>query len=128
MDRAQSVGCFLHRLMIIYYLHAFRTAIIPNKTNTPLIIDPDTILALSVGFERFKPIPRRRLQVQQPVSAMQILQLAASGILNIRRQLSRTFAMKDPLGFGATKADDHCATISHRDNMSSNTRLLRETK
>src|SRR5437773_12154573 len=98
MDRAQSVGCFLHRLMIIYYFHAFRTATIPNKTNTPLIIDPDTILDLSVGFERFKPTPRRHLQAHHLVTAMQILQLAASGILNLRRQLSRTFAMKAPLG------------------------------
>jgi hypothetical protein len=30
----------------------------PTKTNTPLVVDPDTVLALPIALERFQMIAR----------------------------------------------------------------------
>src|ERR1019366_9045079 len=57
-------------LMIIDDLDAFRRAVAPDEANSPLVVDPDTMLALSchhpetqVGFLELPPCPpasRRR--------------------------------------------------------------------
>jgi len=107
--------------MVVHYFHAFRVAVIPCEANAPLIAYPNAVLPFPAALERFQTVSRLRLQIQEPTRPMQVLQLAPSRVLNIRRQLSRALAMENPLGFLAPKADDHYATISRRDNMSSQT-------
>jgi len=51
--------------MIIYDLNIVSIAIAPHKADTPLIVDANTVLPVSVAFERFQSITRKRRQVAQ---------------------------------------------------------------
>src|SRR5690242_13529017 len=35
-----------------------RPSLVPNKADAPLVVDPDRILSLTIGFECFEPIAR----------------------------------------------------------------------
>lgn len=51
--------------MVIDNLHLVSVAFSPNEADTPLIIDPNTVLSFAVAAERFEAIPRRGSQVAQ---------------------------------------------------------------
>ena len=51
--------------MIVNNLDLVGVAGLPAKTNTPLIVDPNTVLALSISAELLKTITRRNAQVVQ---------------------------------------------------------------
>ena len=72
--------------MVIRYLYSVGAAVLPDETDAPLVVDPDTVLANSVPFEGFRVIARWRRQVAQLFGLMDLAQLALSGTLNIRRQ------------------------------------------
>src|ERR1039457_4689221 len=58
-------------LMIIDDLDAFRGAFAPDEADSPLIIDPYTMLALSIAAQGLQPIPWNRRQVLQPLGIVQ---------------------------------------------------------
>lgn len=49
--------------MIIHYLHIFRAQVAPRKTNSPLVIDTDTILASPLSLQRLEAIAWRLVEV-----------------------------------------------------------------
>ena len=51
--------------MIVHYLYVFRAIVGPDKTDTPLVVDTDLMLALTVIGQGFQPVTRRRPQVVQ---------------------------------------------------------------
>lgn len=51
--------------MIIHDRNVAGVPVAPNKADTPLIVDPNAVLSLTVSVERFQPIARRRCQVPQ---------------------------------------------------------------
>jgi hypothetical protein len=52
--------------MVVDDLDTIRGAIAPDKTDAPLVIDPDAMLAAAVSCQGFETITRRRAQVRQP--------------------------------------------------------------
>jgi hypothetical protein len=51
--------------MIIDDLDAFRRALAPDEADSPLIVDPDTVLTLSVTAQSLKPVSWNRRHVRQ---------------------------------------------------------------
>jgi len=51
--------------MVIHDLNVIRIAIAPHKADAPLIVDTDTVLSLSITFERFQTVTRGRREVAQ---------------------------------------------------------------
>jgi hypothetical protein len=49
--------------MVIDNLDRISIAVFPNETDTPLIIDPDTVLSFSRSFQRLKPIGRWHTEI-----------------------------------------------------------------
>jgi len=49
--------------VIVDDLNVCRVRSTPYKTDAPLIVDPNTMLALPVAFQAFKPIGRRDPEV-----------------------------------------------------------------
>ena len=47
----------------------------PDKTNAPLIVDADRMLAKAIRLQRFEPIARRRPQIGQSPSVVEKTQL-----------------------------------------------------
>ena len=90
-------------------VHVSGLAIDPLETDTPLVVNADTMLAGAVASKLLKPIAGRRVQVSQVLCVVQIQQFAPSGFLNIRRQFPRYDTSEDLLGFGVGERFDHTA-------------------
>jgi hypothetical protein len=54
---------FLDLSVIICDLDSIYAPIAPNKTNAPLIVDPDAVLLATISFEGLKAIPGRSPQI-----------------------------------------------------------------
>jgi hypothetical protein len=63
--------------VIIDDLHIFRARIRPSKANTPLLVDPDAVLASAVALEGLEAVARRNLEVIDSASDLQLPQPAA---------------------------------------------------
>jgi hypothetical protein len=87
----------------------------PPKTDAPLIIDADTVLAFPVAFQLFELVARRGQQIAQIFSIMQIEQLASRRSLDVMWQLPRNPSLKDQFRFSRRKRFYHEAIISRRD-------------
>lgn len=61
--------------MIINNLNIICVAVSPSEADTPLVIDPDTVLPFSLAAQALKLVPRRNEQVLKCFGAMQEIQL-----------------------------------------------------
>jgi len=59
-------------LMVIDDLHVISVRAAPNETDPPLVIDPDTMLAAPVTFQRFQAIAGWNEQVRKPPGGVQV--------------------------------------------------------
>jgi hypothetical protein len=95
--------------MVINDLHVIGIALAPFKTNTPLVVDANTVLALTVARQFFEVVGWWYTQILQRVSAIKQLKLPPYTTLNVLRQLARELAPKQFCGFFVLKALDHGA-------------------
>jgi hypothetical protein len=68
-------------LVVVHDLDVVRITFTPQKADTPLIVDADTVLAIPVTVQR-QPITRRRRQVAQFRCAVQLPQLSSGDLLD----------------------------------------------
>ena len=69
--------------MIIDNFNSGWSAGTPNEANAPLVVDPNTVLAFAVAFERFESVARRYSQIIQACCQLQLPQLAAGNGFDI---------------------------------------------
>jgi hypothetical protein len=69
--------------MVINDFHVSGFVFHPVKTNSPLIIDPNTILPSSGTFELFQSVPGWSEQVLQVFSVVEVNQFSPGSALNI---------------------------------------------
>ncbi len=62
--------------MIIYDLDVMYSVVCPSKADAELIINPDAVLTSTIAFQWLKLITRRKVQVRQILSLVQLSQLA----------------------------------------------------
>lgn len=87
-------------------------AVTPSETDTPLVVDPDAVLAFAIAFEGFEPIGRRYAQIVQHAGVPQHAQLAACHRLDICRQAPGRHSAPDLFRFLVGKVPDHRPTIT----------------
>ena len=68
--------------MIVYDLHVVGVSFEPDKTESPLIVDSNTVLPLPVATECFQAISRWRCQVAQFRSTIQLTKFPAGNGLD----------------------------------------------
>jgi hypothetical protein len=100
-------------LVVIDDLDLFCVCVSPKKTNSPLVIDSNAVLAFPVVFKPLKVISRQGGQICQVHACGQCQKFSASRALNIQGKLFRTASLKDSLSFGVAKAYDHVAILSY---------------
>jgi hypothetical protein len=61
--------------MVIHNFHIAHIAIFPSEANSPLTIDANAVLPLTVAFQRFKLIAGRLPEILKGSDTMQIEQL-----------------------------------------------------
>jgi hypothetical protein len=93
--------------MVINDLHVIDVTLTPFKTNAPLVIDANTVLALTVAGQFFEVVGWWYTQILQCVCAIKELKLPPRTTLNVLRQLARELAPKQLCGFFVLKALDH---------------------
>ena len=72
----QQLGLSSHKItsVVIHDLHISDFAVPPGKADSPLIVNPDTVLSGAVAIERLQAIPRRNAKVFQPLHRVEIEQ------------------------------------------------------
>jgi len=85
--------------VVIDNLDVARAAVLPFEADTPLIVDPDAVLAPAITPERFKPVRRRDAQVVEYGGGIEHAQLASGGLLDSSSQPARVLAAPDLLRF-----------------------------
>ena len=90
-------------LVVIDDFDLFCVCVSPKKTNSPLVIDSNAVLAFPVVFKPLKAISRQGGQICQVYACGQREKFSASRALNIQGQLFRTASLKDSLSLGIAK-------------------------
>jgi hypothetical protein len=62
--------------VVVHNFNVNGTHVRPDEADAPLVIDTNTVLTLSIAFQRFKAIARRRLQEIEGLSCLQLGKLA----------------------------------------------------
>ena len=107
--------------MVVHNFHVVRVARRPHKADAPLVVDADAVPPFAPALGRLQPVARWHRQILQHRGPMQILQFAPGGVLNVRRQSSRPFTMKNSFGFSTRKTRYHQGILAYGDNTSSPT-------
>jgi hypothetical protein len=92
--------------MVIDDFDIGRTLLGPGKTDAPLVIDADRMLAAPVSGERFEPVRRRGAQIAKITRLMQHIELSQCLLLDA----AETFHMRarpEALCRTAAKRSDH---------------------
>jgi hypothetical protein len=89
--------------MIINNFNVMGFVILPDKTDTPLVVNPDTHLALAVAFEGFQTITGRVFQVIHGLRGIKLAQLPQGPVLYIPRKSPHFQAIPDFFGIPAGK-------------------------
>jgi hypothetical protein len=71
--------------MVINNLHVIDVAIAPCKTNAPLVVNANTVLAFAVAEQFFKVVGWWYTQILQRVCAIKELELPPRNALNVLR-------------------------------------------
>jgi hypothetical protein len=84
--------------MIVDDFDIVRVAVLPAKTNPPLIVDPDAVLTLAIPFQGFEPISWGHHHLSDVSRSMQNQQFTARHALNIRRKSPRGLRHENAFG------------------------------
>jgi hypothetical protein len=96
--------------VIVDDLDVVSVAAFPKKTDTPLIVNSQAMLALSVAPELLQTISRDRRQVRQALGGMYQKQLPKSLLLECLKSFD-PFAVKEPFRVRGSKRPDHRVRI-----------------
>ena len=69
--------------MVIHDFHFIGVTIGPDKTDTPLIVYPDAVLALAFTFQGFETVGRWNAQIIKGFGVIQHTQFSTCNSLNI---------------------------------------------
>jgi len=72
--------------VVIDDFHAVGVTLNPSKTDAPLIVDPDAVLAFAIALEGFESIGRWNMQIIQHEGVPEHTQLTTCHGLDIVRQ------------------------------------------
>jgi hypothetical protein len=120
MDGLQSAAIIHSTSVVIHDFNALDVPVAPEEAYAPLVVDANAVLADAIAFQCLKPVARRALQVAQLAGAVQILQLAAGGILDVIGKPPGTFTAKYPRRLRAPETCYHRRIILYGDTKSSN--------
>lgn len=91
--------------MVVHNFNPIRAIVVPDKTDAPLVVDADAVLALAIPHQHFQPVARRATQEIQRRRGFQLSQLAFSHILDVG-ELAGFSAGEQTLCFLAFKGSD----------------------
>ena len=97
--------------MIINDLYLLRRAFAPQEADTPLIIDPDTMLPLPVAAQSLEPVSGDGCEVLQLFGVIQHAKLAPRHPFDVAEPATPLTVIQ-PLGLLAAEGSYHTESIS----------------
>ena len=94
---------------VVHDLDPVHTIRLPDKTDSPLVIDANAVLALAVRIQSFKLVARRDAQTCAFGGGTDLKQLAPGKALEIVETDYRA-AVKQRLGIGTRERENHAAS------------------
>jgi hypothetical protein len=92
--------------MVIHDLHVIGVTLQPDKTNTPLIINANTVLAIAVTLQRFQSVPGQRRECSHIWGSVQHIKFPQRLPLDGLEPAHR-FSKEKLLCIRASKGTDH---------------------
>jgi hypothetical protein len=96
--------------MIVDNFHAVGHSIFPHKTNSPLVIDADTVLPFAITNQGVKSVAEGSPQIRQLSRGMQHQQFTPRWLPNIGKPRD-ILVVEQPFRVGATEGSDHMRRI-----------------
>jgi hypothetical protein len=93
--------------MIIYALHTFCMPILPQETNSPLVIDTDTLFSFAITLQRLKPIRGWKPKILQPNGCVDRIEPHKCPLLDLPRELPHELTSEDSFGVGVAEGLNH---------------------
>ena len=93
--------------MVIHQLDAVGVAVLPIKTETPLIGDPDAPLAFAIAPKLLQTATRQSAEVAECHCGVEHPQLSETRFLQIGAPAADLLAVVEALSFLAAEAPDH---------------------
>ncbi len=97
--------------MIINYLHIVSVIRPPIKTNSPLVIDANTVLSGASADEFLQTVRRRNAQIINRFGVTYHSQFSQGDLLYVGRQFARAREIMDFLGFGIFERFNHAKRL-----------------
>jgi len=83
------------------------TSIVPGETDTPLVIDTNTVLTGTIAPEQFEAVTGRHAQILDATALVDHAKFSERDVLNVGGQLSTAPARPYQLGFPICEALEH---------------------
>jgi len=84
-------------------------AFFPDETDSPLIVDPNTVMSSPVTLQLLQPVRWRNAQRIQAAGRRENFELSRSQALNVLGQSAGKPTTKDSLGFPTLEGFNHAA-------------------
>ena len=100
--------------MVIGNGNIFRARFCPPKTNSPLVVDTNAVLAGPLATEFLESVPRRDPQIEKVLGGIEYHEFSQCEPLYIGMKFAHTFPMPDPFGIFIGKRLQHASSITPR--------------
>jgi hypothetical protein len=104
--------------MIVNNLNIPRVTLAPSKTNPPLVVDADAVLARPATAQFLQTIRRRTPQVQQVCGGVQSIKTAQCGLADWLAPTQGLLVIKHLLGVPAFETPNHVSIVTKAVTMS----------
>ena len=98
--------------MVIYYFDLMSIPFVPDKANSPLMVDSNAVLAIPISRKGLQPVPGRHSQVIDASGVVQKNQPHLRTPLKFGMELADTPTLGDGLGVPVPVAADHTFIIA----------------
>jgi hypothetical protein len=93
--------------MVIYDLHSFCMPISPQETNSPLVVDTDTMFSLAITLQRLKPVRWWKPKILQPHGCVNRIEPHERSLLNLPWELPHELAIENSLSIRVAERFNH---------------------
>ena len=93
--------------MVIYNLHSLCMPSSPQETNSPLVIDTDTMFSFAITLQHLKPIRGWKPKILQPDGCVDRIEPHERSLLDLSRKPLHELALKDSLSIRVTEGLNH---------------------
>jgi len=93
--------------VIVDDLDLVSVTILPAEADTPLIVDPNAVLAGAPAFELLEPIAGRNAEILKPFCCVDEPQLSKHDPMKVGREASDRVAPEEALGVPIGEAVNH---------------------